>query len=145
MGIVRFDPMRGFEGLARRMNEMAGEFEKGVNIEFGGLQPRIDISEDEKNLFFAVEMPGISKEDIKIKINDEDILVIKGEKKREFNIEDKSFIRAERCFGEFTRSFLLPDNVNKDSIQAKYENGVLNITLEKIQPEKPKEVEISIN
>lgn len=72
----------------------------------------------------------------------------KGTKKRESNSDDtnsKSFIRVERSFGEFQRSFMLPENVNKDSINAKFENGVLDIVLDKAEPEKPKEIEVTIN
>lgn len=145
MGILRFDPVRGFETLARRMNEIAGEVEKGMTVEFGALTPRIDITEDEKGLYFFVELPGVRKEDVKLTINEENVLMIKGAKNRSISGDDKSFIKAERCFGEFIRSFMLPDNINKDSISAKHENGVLSVTFEKVQPEKPKEVEININ
>ncbi len=145
MALIKFDPLRGFESLARRMSDIMSTFDQGFSIEMGNLTPRVDITEDEKGLYFAVELPGLKKEDIKVTINDNDLLVIKGSKKREYKVEDKSFIRAERCFGEFTRSFLLPDNVKKDSINAKFENGVLNISFEKVEPVKPKEVEISIS
>lgn len=148
MGIVRFDPMRGFESLSRRLTAMANEMEKGYNIDFGGFTPRIDISEDEKYIFLNAEVPGIAKEDVRLTVNDENVLVIKGTKKRddkeEVKNENISFIRVERSFGEFQRSFMLPENVNKESINAKFENGVLTISLEKIEPAKPKEIEVSI-
>jgi HSP20 family protein len=84
---------------------------------------------------------------VKVTINDDNILVIKGEKKREFKTEDKerNFIRVERSYGSFQRSFMLPDNVKKDNVSAKFENGVLTITLEKIEPEPPKQIEIPIS
>lgn len=148
MALVKFDPLRGFESLARRMNSLANDFEKGFNIEFGSFMPKIDIAEDEKNIFLQVEVPGIAKEDIKLTISDENVLVIKGEKKREGKSEEKgegySYIRMERSFGEFSRSFMLPDNIKKDSISAKFDNGLLSVQLEKIEPEKPKEIEVSI-
>lgn len=149
MSIVRFDPMRGFESLARRMNAAANELNKGFNVEFGGFSPRIDISEDEKFIYIAAEVPGIAKEDIKLTVNDDNMLVIKGtkkcEEKKEENGGNVSYLRVERSYGEFLRSFMLPDNVKKDSVNAKFENGVLNITLEKIEPVKPKEIEVSID
>lgn len=147
MALVRFDPFRGFESIARKMNDFLGDFEKGVNIEYGGFAPRCDISEDEKSLTVHVELPGISKEDVKVTINDDNVLIIKGEKKREEKTEneDKTYIRVERTFGSFARSFMLPENVKKDSINAKYDNGVLTIKLEKIEPSKPKEIEISVS
>jgi HSP20 family protein len=147
MALVRFDPLRGFENMMRKMNDFVGDFDKGFNVEYGGFAPRCDISEDEKNLYVHVELAGIKKEDVKVTINDDNLLIIKGEKKREEKQEneDKTYIRVERTFGAFTRSFMLPENVKHDSINAKYENGVLNITLEKVEPRKPREVEISVS
>jgi HSP20 family protein len=146
MAIVRFDPFRSFTGLTRRFSDLFEDFEKGVNIEYGGFAPKVDISEDEKNIFINVELPGIRKEDVKVTVNDDNVLTIKGTKKREETVEDKegdrTFVRVERSFGEFSRSFILPDNVKSDKIDAKYENGVLNLTLEKVEPKKPKEIEI---
>lgn len=147
MAIVRFDPFRGFETLARRMSEMFEEFERGITVTPSDFSPRVDISEDEKNLYVTVEIPGVNKEDVKVTINDDNILVIKGEKKREFKTEDKerNFIRVERSYGSFQRSFMLPDNVKKDNVSAKFENGVLTIKLEKVEPEPPKQIEIPIS
>lgn len=148
MALMRFDPRRSFENVAKRMNEMMTEFDKGISFEFGGFAPRVDIAEDEKCFFVHAELPGMKKEDVKVTISEDNLLVIKGEKKKEDKVEENTesrvFIRVERNFGTFTRTFLLPDNVKKDSINAKFENGVLDITLEKIEPAKPKEVEVEI-
>lgn len=147
MAIVRFDPFKSFETLAKRMTQMFEEFERGITVTPNDFSPRVDISEDEKNLFVTVEIPGVNKEDVKVSINDDNILVIKGEKKREVKTEDKerNFIRVERSYGSFQRSFMLPDNIKKDNISAKFENGVLTITLEKVEPEPPKQIEIPIS
>ena len=148
MALVRFDPFRGFESLSKRMGDFFGEADKGFNIEFGAFAPRVDISEDEKHLFVHAELPGIKKEDVKVTINDDNVLIIKGEKKREEKVEDKddskTYIRVERNYGSFSRSFMLPDNVRTDSIEAKYENGILSLSLEKVEPAKPKEVHVEI-
>lgn len=148
MAIVRFDPFRSFEGITRKMQNIASEMEKGFNVEYGSFAPRIDIYEDEKSLYLQAELAGVKKEDVKVSINDENVLIIKGEKKRELKTENKDdercFLRVERAYGEFTRSFMLPENIDKDSISAKYDSGVLEITLAKKEPEKPKEVEIKI-
>ncbi|MFA6571976.1 MAG: Hsp20/alpha crystallin family protein [Bacteroidota bacterium] len=140
----RFDPVRGFEHFARRVNDFVEDANKGFSVEFGSFQPKVDIAEDEKNLFLHAEMPGVKKEDVKVTINEENILLIKGEKKREFD-SAKSIVRNERGFGSFARSFALPENILTDKIEAKFENGVLFITLTKKEPEKPREVEINIS
>ncbi|MGE5478893.1 MAG: Hsp20/alpha crystallin family protein [Chloroflexota bacterium] len=170
MSLVKFEPFRGFESIARRMNAMMSDFDKGFNIEYGSFSPRVDISEDEKKIYFHVELAGIKKEDVKVTINDDNVLIIKGEKRREERFaspeltegnsadggepkegelqtqeSSRSYLRVERSFGEFVRSFMLPDNVNKDNISAKYTDGVLNIELEKIQPAPPKEIPVNID
>jgi len=148
MAVVRFDPFRTFGTLSKRMGDFMSDAEKGFTFDYGNFAPRVDIAEDEKNLYFHAELPGVKKEDVKVTVNNDNILFIKGEKKRDAKFEEKTdekyFLRVERSFGSFTRSFELPNNVRTDSINAKYENGILNITLEKIEPEKPKEVNIDI-
>ncbi|GAB1430656.1 Hsp20/alpha crystallin family protein [Ignavibacteria bacterium] len=145
MTLVKFEPFRGFESLSRRMNEMFGELEKGVRFEIGDFSPRVDIAEDEKNVYLHAELPGIERENVKISISEDRVLMLKGEKRREEKVENKNYVRVERNYGSFTRSFALPDNINVEKVDAKFENGVLNMTLPKNEPTKPKEVSISIN
>lgn len=147
MAVLRFDPVRSFESLAKKMGDIVNEFDKGVSVEFGSFAPRVDILEDEKKLYLYAELPGINKDDVKVTINDENILLIKGEKRRVYNEKEngKNQIRSERNFGEFSRSFMLTDNINIESIQAQFENGVLSIILDKKEPEKPKEHNIPIS
>lgn len=148
MAVVRFDPFRGFESVAKKMTSLMDEMDKGVRFEYGGFSPRVDIIDSDENLLVQVEMPGVKKEDVKITINEDNVLLIKGEKIREENLEDNDkgcFLRVERNFGSFSRSFMLPDNIKDDSITAKFENGILEINLEKVEPAKPKEVKVDIS
>jgi len=126
------------------MSEIAGEVEKGVNFEFGGFSPRMDICEDEKSVIFKFELPGVLKEDVKLSVNEDNVLMLKGSKKRPEGEAEVCCIRSERSFGDFARQIQLPPNVNRDAITASYVNGVLQLTIEKIEPQKPKETEISI-
>ncbi len=155
MAYYRFDPYRGMEHLFKRIQQFSEEMEKGLTVEYGNFTPKIDISEDEKHLYLHAELPGVAKEDVKVSINEDNYIFIKGTKKRPFDLnadakdgevqkEERTYIKAERSYGEFSRSFVLPDNINKESISAQYDNGILNITLAKIEPAKPKEIEISI-
>jgi len=145
MTLVKFEPYRGFEKLMRRFNEFSDEFDKGLDFEYGGFNPRVDITEDDNNLFVHAELPGMSKEQVKVSVNDDRLLTIKGEKDKTEKSEDKKYIRYERKFGSFSRSFVLPENVDIGKIDAKFENGVLELSLNKIEPPKPKEIEVSIN
>lgn len=155
MAYYRFDPFRGMEQVIKKFQQMSDEIEKGITVEYGNFTPKIDISEDEKSLYLVAELPGINKEDVKVSVNEDNYIFIKGIKKRPFDTqaeakdgevqkEERTYIKAERSYGEFSRSFILPDNINKDSISAQFDNGLLKISLDKIEPAKPKEVEISI-
>lgn len=148
MAIVKFDPFRGFESMTRNFNDFLKDLDDSrlmMNMQARNFWPMVDIKEDEKNIFVSAEIPGINKEDIKITVNDENILTIKGEKKREETENDDSFVKLERCYGSFARSFILPDEIKNDKIKANYKDGVLSIELEKAEPKKPKEIEISVN
>ena len=145
MTLVRFEPYRGFERLSRKFDHFMNDFEKGFSFEMGAFNPRVDITEDDNNLFVHAELPGLSKEQVKVSVNEDKLLTIQGEKKKEEKKEDKSYIRTERNYGSFTRSFSLPDYIDADNINAKFENGVLELSLKKIEPPKPKEIEVKIS
>jgi len=145
MTLVRFEPFRGFERLSKRFGDFANDFEKGISFEMGGFSPRVDVLEDTKSIYFEVEIPGVKKEDVKVSVNNENILTIKGEKKFERKDEVNSCCRSERSFGEFMRSFQLPDNTDSEKISASYNNGILTLTVPKIEPALPKEKEVTIS
>lgn len=144
MTLVRLEPFRGFEQIAKKFNNFTSDIEKGISFEMGGFSPRIDITEDDKNLFIHAEIPGLVKEDVKISVDEERALKMTGAKKKSSANEGKSFLRNERVFGEFERSLMLPDYVDVEKISAKYENGVLELTLPKVEPPKPKEIVVEI-
>jgi HSP20 family protein len=108
----------------------------------GVLSPRVDISEDAKSVFIHAELPGLKKEDVKVTVKD-GVLVIKGEKKQEEKTEGKNYHRIERRYGTFSRSFTLGDHVDAENINANFENGVLSLTLPKVEVRKD-EKEIAI-
>jgi len=147
MGFMRVHPGVELERMSRDIDRMWKDFVSPDNrprIEFGEFKPRVDIIEDEKNIYFEAELAGVSKEDVKVSVNEEQILTIKGEKKFERKDEVKSCCRSERAYGSFTRAFQLPDTVDAEKIEAKYDSGVLTLTLPKLEPLKPKEQTVEI-
>ncbi|MEO9803456.1 MAG: Hsp20/alpha crystallin family protein [Reichenbachiella sp.] len=92
--------------------------------------PQVDISETEKAFELSFAIPGIKKEEIKIDLN-EGHLAVSGERKFEEKKEEKNFHSVETRYGSFSRSFQLPDNINTDKVEAKYEDGLLNIVIPK--------------
>lgn len=144
MNYIKFDPFRGFEKVSRRMNQLVNEMNHGISFETGSFNPRVDISEDSKFVYVLAELPGIQKDNVKVSVNEENILSIKGEKKLGEQPENKVFLRTERKYGEFSRSFVLPENLNKEGISAKFEDGLLELSIPKIEPPQPKEFEVNI-
>jgi len=103
---------------------------------------RSDISEDEKAIYIEAELPGVKKEEIKLNLED-DVLTISAERKQETEEKKKNYHRVERIFGNFSRSFRLGDNIDKENIEATYDNGVLNLVLPKVEmPVTNKQIEV---
>ncbi|HET7152684.1 MAG TPA: Hsp20/alpha crystallin family protein [Candidatus Kapabacteria bacterium] len=143
MTLVRWQPLRELDHVSNVMRRFF-EDEGLPSFGIGSFVPKVDLSEDEKNVYVHAELPGLAKEDVKVTVSDENVLTIRGEKKREEKTEKKNYYRVERSFGEFVRSIPLPAEVKGDAIEAKYQDGILNITLPKVEPTKPKEVEVKI-
>ncbi|HEX2969898.1 MAG TPA: Hsp20/alpha crystallin family protein [Bacteroidales bacterium] len=107
--------------------------------------PAVNIREDEKNYFLELAVPGIDKKDLKIDI-DEDVLTISSEHKNEVEDKQEGYTRKEFSYSSFARSFYIPENVNKDDIQANCKDGILTVSFPKQAEDKQKitkEVKIS--
>ena len=103
--------------------------------------PAVDIREKNDALMFAMELPGLTKENIEITIEN-NVLTVSGERKLEKETKGEEFHRLERSYGHFTRSFTLPTGVRTDKVDANFEHGVLNIVLPKEEGAKPKKISI---
>jgi len=93
--------------------------------------PKMNAFENEKDYTFKFEVSGINKKDIKVTLTDQNILTIKGTKKELSKEEKKNMIKQEHFYGSFTRSISLPDDINADAIKVKYENGVVDVIVQK--------------
>ncbi|OMO66971.1 hypothetical protein CCACVL1_20870 [Corchorus capsularis] len=106
-----------------------------------------DIKEYPNSYAFVVDMPGLKSGDIKVQVEDDNVLLISGERKREEEKEGAKYVRMERRVGKFMRKFVLPENANTDAISAVCQDGVLTVTVEKLpppEPKKPKTIEVKI-
>ncbi len=99
--------------------------------------PAVNILEDDENFTVEVAAPGLSKEDFKVKVDNE-ILSISAEKKEEKNEKDQRYTRREFSYMSFSRTFNLPEIVDAEKVNAHYENGIMRITLPKKEEAKPK-------
>src|SRR4030067_3400403 len=147
MALTRWNPFRGLvnvpQEVGRLFDDFFGHFPVELNGRTGTWSPAVDVSEDGENLYFTVEVPGMSKEEVKITLQD-NILTIRGEKKQETEKKDANYYRVERSYGSFTRSFSLPTGVVPDKIKAQYQDGLLKISLPKAEQVKPKEIPIAM-
>ncbi|XP_010261984.1 PREDICTED: 17.1 kDa class II heat shock protein-like [Nelumbo nucifera] len=106
-----------------------------------------DVKEYPNSYVFTIDMPGLKSGDIKVQVEDDNVLLISGERRREEEKEGAKYIRMERRVGKFMRKFVLPDNANTDAISAVSQDGVLTVTVEKLpppEPKKPKAIEVKI-
>ncbi|MCR4582191.1 MAG: Hsp20/alpha crystallin family protein [Prevotella sp.] len=127
-----------------RNNWIPEVFNDLFNTEFmpkaSATAPAINVKENDKQYVVEVAAPGMKKEDFNVHINDEGNLIIKLEQKQEQKEEDKStrYLRREFSYSKYEQTLILPDDVKKDAISAKVENGVLTVDLPKIVEEKVK-------
>ena len=105
--------------------------------------PAVDISERDEAYVLDAEIPGIKKEEIRIEVKD-GILTVSGERKYEHEEMKDTYTRVERCYGNFHRSFKLPDHVEEDKIDAEYKDGVLTVTIPKGERAQPKQIDVKI-
>lgn len=109
-----------------------------------GWIPALDVFEDEEKVSVQVELPGMKKEDFDISLHD-DVLTISGERKAETESQNSASYRRERTFGSFTRNVTLPSAVNSDGVKANYQEGVLTVTLPKVEAAKPRKIQVELN
>jgi HSP20 family protein len=109
-----------------------------------GWTPAIDVFEDKDNVTVRAELPGMTKEQIEVSLHDGS-LSISGERKQESKFEDAEVYRAERFFGRFQRTVVLPAPVAADKVKAQYKDGILTVTLPKTEEAKPKQIDVHIN
>jgi len=138
---------RPIQELKKEMDRIWQEFfGKGyVPEKWEGIEwiPAVDVSETDDAVIVKVDVPGVNPEDMEISLVD-NVLVIKGEKKREEEEKKENFYRMERFYGSFMRSIQLPCEVEEDKIEATYKDGVLKIVLPKKPEEKKKVIKINV-
>lgn len=103
--------------------------------------PACDLSEDEENYFLSLDMPGIKKKNIDIEVLGNQ-LTISGKRHKDEQASEKNVTRVERSFGEFRRTFTVPEGINVDVIHANYMDGVLEVLIPKAEEKKSKKIEI---
>jgi HSP20 family protein len=105
--------------------------------------PSVDIYETEHELVVKADLPEVDPKDLDIRVEN-NILTIRGERKFEKNVNEENYLRVERAYGSFARSFTLANTVNSEAIKADYQNGVLTLSIPKREEAKPKQIKVNV-
>lgn len=146
MNLVTWDPYREVGNLQDRFNRLLGSVaprrDRDEEISLGAWIPPVDIVEEKDRILMTAELPGFKESEIEIQMEGT-VLTLRGERKTEVEREGRTYHRVERSYGQFVRSFTLPNNVDRDRIKASFSNGLLQIELPKREEAKPKQIKIS--
>lgn len=108
-----------------------------------GWAPALDVQDHKDHYVVRTELPGLSKDDIHVSLED-NRLTIQGEKKKDTQDKDAAYLRCERFYGKFQRSIVLPAGIAADKVKASFHDGVLELALPKREEDKPKQVRIDV-
>lgn len=142
MRLVVHDPMNWLMGFGPSCCGVSERQVEGAEAQ-ASMPVRMDITETPEAFKISAELPGLEKDAIRVTVHD-DILTISGERKQAEE-SDRNVVWAERRWGNFSRSFRLPDTVDKSGVSADFKNGVLEVTIAKKEEQKPQEIEVKIN
>jgi HSP20 family protein len=143
--LSRFEPFRGVTTLQDQINRLFNDvFERqGEESNLTSWAPAVDIFETEHELVVKADLPEIDPKELDIRVEN-NILTIRGERKFESKVSQDKYLRVERAYGSFSRSFSLANTVNSEAIKADYQNGVLTLTVPKREEAKPKQIKVNI-
>jgi HSP20 family protein len=144
--IARLEPFRGLSTLQDQFNRLFDESFQN-HAEESALTtwaPAVDIYETPNELVVKADLPEVNEKEIDVRVEN-NLLTIRGERKFEKSVSEENFLRVERTYGAFSRSFSLPNTVNSEAIGAEYKNGVLTVTLPKREESKPRQVKVTVN
>ena len=142
MNLMRWDPYRELAGLQDRFTRAYGRTDREDEVGLAAWAPPVDIAEEKDKIVITAELPGFKENEIEIQ-TENGMLTLRGERKFEKESEGKNFHRVERSYGQFVRTFSLPNNVDREKIQAKFQDGLLKVELPKREDAKPRTIKIT--
>jgi len=143
--LTRWEPSRGVTTLQDRINRLFNDTLQRVEGEasLSAWAPAVDIYETEHELVVKADLPEADPKDLDIRVEN-NILTIRGERKFEQKVNEDNYLRVERSYGSFARSFTLANTVNAEAIKADYQNGVLTLSIPKREEAKPKQIKVNV-
>jgi HSP20 family protein len=143
MAIVRWDPFRELSALQNEVNRLFSRVGGEVPADRQSWMPSADIIEGNDVVRIKADLAGMDPKDIRLEVED-NVLTLSGERRFEEEVQEDKYYRIERRYGSFQRSVALPQGVDADKIQAHYENGVLEVTIPKLEEVKPKKIAVTV-
>ncbi|HPB67600.1 MAG TPA: Hsp20/alpha crystallin family protein [Candidatus Omnitrophota bacterium] len=142
------DPFAELENIQKQMNQIFDfSLSRGpwgdATLLGGQWSPAVDIYDSQDNFLVKADLPGLTKDEIEVSIQNNN-LILKGEKKKDGEIKEEDYFRTERFYGSFCRMIPLPDEVDAGKVDAQYQDGVLTLTLPKKEEAKPKQITINV-
>ena len=143
--INRWEAARGAMTLREQINRVFADLleRTGEESNLTAWAPAVDIFETEHELVVKADLPDVDPQDLDIHVEN-NILTIRGERKFEKDVKEENYLRIERAYGSFTRSFSLASTVNSEAIKADYRNGVLTLSIPKREEAKPKQIKVNV-
>src|ERR1700736_5285093 len=143
--LTQWEPFRGATTLQEQVNRLFNSVleRTGEESSLTAWAPSVDIYENEQELVVKADLPEVDPKDLDIRVEN-NILTIRGERKFEKKADEANYLRVERAYGPFSRSFSLANTVNSEAIKADYHNGVLTLTVPKREEAKPKQIKVNV-
>lgn len=143
--LTRWEPFRGVSTLQDQMNRLFDDIIGRTNEEssLAAWAPAVDIYETEHELIVKADLPDVDPKDLDVRVEN-NVLTIRGERKFEKKVDEENYLRVERAYGSFSRSFSLANTVNPEAIKADYHNGVLTLSIPKREEAKPKQIKVNV-
>ncbi len=143
----KWDPFKDFISIRERIDSLFDDVisknRSCDGLSYGVWSPPVDIYETEREIIMKAELPGMTREDFRIEVND-NVITLFGERKFAKDLRDENYSRMERQYGTFKRVFNLPNSVEEKDVTANYELGVLEISIPKSAGEKPRRIKIEV-
>ena len=138
-------PFRGATTLQEQINRAFGDVvgRAGEESNLTPWAPAVDIYETENELVLKADLPDVDAENVNVRVENL-TLTISGERKFETKVNEDNYLRIERAYGSFSRSFSLANSVKSEAIKADYQNGVLTLSLPKREEAKPKQIKVNV-
>lgn len=141
----RFEPSRSVASFQDQINRVFNDvFDRSPEeSSLTTWAPAVDIFETEHELVVKADLPEVKPEELDVRVEN-NILTLRGERKFEKKVNESNYLRVERSYGAFSRSFSLANTVNSEAIKATYKNGVLTLSIPKREEAKPKQIKVNI-